>query len=105
MQALIQSQPYDARFAPFVRSGVSQHVDALVEDKSRRSRWYLWVGDLWSTAVETEPGSEERRCRTEEKAAETSRPDLALKLAERYYQEFERWRRRIFRLGPPPKQP
>jgi len=105
MQRLVQSQPYDARFAPSAHSCSKELVDASVEDKSKRLRWYNWSSCLWTTALETEPGSEERRRRTEEKAAETSRPDLALKLAERYYEEFERWRRRIFRLGPAPKQP
>jgi len=102
-EALIQTLPYDPRVFGRIQGDTAKRMSEAGIAGNDITRYRSWLGQLQRIAMETEPGSEEHRQRTEVELNRARDRKQAARVAEMYYAEFERWRPRLFRKGPAPK--
>jgi len=103
LEAMRQALPYDPRIFSYIWQDTKKRMEQAGISGDRLHRYYMWLSQLDPIAMETEPGSEERKQRTEAEVARGRDPETARKVAAMHYEEFERWRPRLFKKGPAPK--
>ncbi len=93
---LARGRPYNARWVEVVTAETTRRMSEAGLKGDRLRACIPWLSVLRPIALDTEPGSGEREQRLAAAAAQTRDPELFRKVAEMYFDEFERWRGRIF---------
>ena len=81
-----------ARLMPNLRLLVSRRMEQKKFDSDQRVRYLRWLPRVALVAQETEDNPKERTRRTEEITGTTSNPKQALRVAQWFYEEYEKWR-------------
>ncbi|MFO7650252.1 MAG: hypothetical protein R6X13_02775 [bacterium] len=93
---LARGRPFDAKWAEVVTAETTKRMSEAGLKGDRLRACIPWLSVLRPIALDTEPASDEREQRLAAAQAQTRDPELFRKVAEMYFDEFERWRTRIF---------
>jgi transcriptional regulator with XRE-family HTH domain len=91
-----RGRPYNAVWLEAVTGATTRRLTEMGFKGDALRRCITWIPLVRPIALATEPGSPEREQRIAAASAQTRDPELFRKVAAEYFDEFERWRGRLF---------